>query len=357
VSHYHFSIKMISKLFSIFIVFCAIIGTSAHTTQVCTVVSGSTVTIYAGSYHSGTVPVGGVLLNGVRYDFTSAVTAGSFTPPTDSACTVKCGGSAHQRWQTVIVSGLADGTYTVDTTCDTAIECPLRSDCFNDIVIEGIEPENPCKPDTTDPNISCPVSPITINVNRECRAELPRLHALGCDACSDVTIIQTPSGGTVVGTGSYTVTMTGVDASGNQDTCSVIVNVVDTISPIVTSCTASPTILWPPNHSMRPVTVSVSAIDNCGKIHCYIRDVWTNDDDAGDIVNNPDINITGLLTVDLRAERDPAETPGGRVYTIVVDCIDSSKNISTHTIDVTVPVNNGGHSSSRGRIDKSSPDF
>lgn len=336
---FNFVVGMMNKILSVFVALCFLAVASAHTTEICAVVDGSDVTLYAGSYHSGSSPVGGVLLNGVRYDFTSVVSPGSFTRPSGNACT-RCVNRSHARWQAVTVSGLSDGTYTVTTTCDTAIECPWRSNCFPDITIEGVQPANPCDPDTTNPSVSCPASPVTVEVDRECRAALPRLHALGCDACSDVTLTQAPSSGTVVGAGSYTVTMTGADASGNQDSCHVVVNAVDNMGPVVSSCTASPSVLWPPNNKMRSVTVSVSAEDNCGgNVVCSIRDVWSNDDDAGDTQHNPDIVVTGPLSVDLRAQRDPNDTPDGRVYTVVVDCVDSVGNVSTHTVEVSVPHN------------------
>ncbi|HJQ40088.1 MAG TPA: hypothetical protein VKB93_23325, partial [Thermoanaerobaculia bacterium] len=56
-----------------------------------------------------------------------------------------------------------------------------------------------------------------------------------------------------------------------------------------------------------------------------------------------DYEITGLLTVKLRADRDG--NGSGRVYTIHVEAIDASGNRSTKTVTVTVPHDQSGNTS------------
>ena len=48
-----------------------------------------------------------------------------------------------------------------------------------------------------------------------------------------------------------------------------------------------------------------------------------------------DIQITGDLTLDLRAQRDGSG--GGRHYTIVVRCTDAAGNFKEASVVVTVP--------------------
>jgi hypothetical protein len=62
---------------------------------------------------------------------------------------------------------------------------------------------------------------------------------------------------------------------------------------------------------------------------------------TGDGNTSSDWEITGPLTVDLRAER--AGTGSGRIYTITVECRDASGNVSTGTVQVTVPHDQGNH--------------
>jgi len=60
---------------------------------------------------------------------------------------------------------------------------------------------------------------------------------------------------------------------------------------------------------------------------------------TGDGDQEPDWEITGPLTVNLRAER--AGTGSGRVYTLTVQCSDDSGNSSTGSVAVTVPHDQG----------------
>jgi hypothetical protein len=106
-------------------------------------------------------------------------------------------------------------------------------------------------------------------------------------------------------------------------------------APTITALTATPNVLWPPNHKMIPVTVSASGSGGCGSVFCKIISVNSNEpvDPDGDFV------ITGDLTVNLRAERLGNGT--GRVYTIAVQCTDSFGNSTTKTATITVPHDQG----------------
>ena len=114
----------------------------------------------------------------------------------------------------------------------------------------------------------------------------------------------------------------------------------DPTPPVISSVSANPNVLWPPNHKMVPVTMGVSVADVCSpsvRSSCRIISVSSNEpvDGLGDGDLAPDWVITGNLTVNLRAER--SGTGSGRVYTITVRCTDASWNSSTKTVAVTVP--------------------
>jgi len=114
--------------------------------------------------------------------------------------------------------------------------------------------------------------------------------------------------------------------------------VVDTTPPVIATVTATPSVLSGVDHKMVAVVVSVSAADQCGNaVSCRIVAVTSNEpqDGLGDGDTSPDWEITGLLTLNLRAER--AGSGSGRVYTITVKCTDPSGNESTSTVTVTVP--------------------
>ena len=86
---------------------------------------------------------------------------------------------------------------------------------------------------------------------------------------------------------------------------------------------------------MRSVSVSVVAEDAVDSdMACKILSV-SGDDGA----TASDWDITGDLTVDLRAER--SGKGDGRVYTITVECTDDSGNSSQSIVEVKVPHDQG----------------
>jgi hypothetical protein len=129
-----------------------------------------------------------------------------------------------------------------------------------------------------------------------------------------------------------------VDAFMQMSEGSVSVSVVDTTPPTISSVSATPARLWPPNHKMRHVSVAVVVSDVCDPDPlCRIVGVASDEpiDGAGDGHTSPDWTVTGDLTLDLRSER--AGPGDGRIYTITVDCSDDFDNTSTATTAVIVP--------------------
>jgi hypothetical protein len=123
-----------------------------------------------------------------------------------------------------------------------------------------------------------------------------------------------------------------------EETCMASVTVVDTTPPVIEDVFATPNVLRPPNHKMRPVIVTVDATDMCDATPvCRIVSVTSDesDDGSGDGKTEPDWEITGDLSADLRAER--SGEGDGRVYTLTVECTDASRNTSQGTVEVAVP--------------------
>jgi hypothetical protein len=142
----------------------------------------------------------------------------------------------------------------------------------------------------------------------------------------------------IVPEGTHTFTLTVDDGRGGTDADTVVITVQDTTPPDINAVVADPDMLWPPNHKMAPVTVTVDATDLCDpNFTCEIVSVTSNEpiDGLGDGDTSPDWVITGPLTVDIRAERSGTGT--GRIYTITVECTDDSGNSSTATVEVRVP--------------------
>jgi hypothetical protein len=130
--------------------------------------------------------------------------------------------------------------------------------------------------------------------------------------------------------GTHVITLTVRDGRGASATDTLVVTVLDTTPPAIQSATASPSVLSPANKQLVAVTIAVSATDACGSVQCRIVLVTSNE-----AIDATDWRITGDLTLNLRAERSNKGT--GRIYTITIECVDASGNVSTKTATVTVP--------------------
>lgn len=142
--------------------------------------------------------------------------------------------------------------------------------------------------------------------------------------------------------GTTSVTFTAIDAQGNSSNATSTITVVDTTPPSIASISISPNVLWPANHKMAPVTVSISVSDVCdNSVSSAITSVTSSEpvEGLGDGDTAPDWVVTGALTVELRAER--SGNGGGRTYTISVTSTDDSGNSSSKTVTVVVPHDKG----------------
>ena len=137
-----------------------------------------------------------------------------------------------------------------------------------------------------------------------------------------------------------------VDVDGIGDLCDSCDN-----RPITGSVTPSIDTLWPPNHSMIPVSIDASAlVPHNPNTQVGITSVAVSEyssQEAGEVYDDniydennfePDWEITGDLTLNLRSERDAAST--GRTYTITVTASDCSGDYVIST-EVVVPHDKG----------------
>lgn len=132
-------------------------------------------------------------------------------------------------------------------------------------------------------------------------------------------------------TAGVTFTCTATSTGGTSSSSVTITR--DTTGPAIASVSADPSILWPPNNKMRAVTVSVDASDaGAGMQGCSITGVT---DTEGMSQHEPDVQITGALTLNLRAERRGSGS--GRSYGVQVSCTDAAGNTSAGSVTVSVP--------------------
>ena len=180
------------------------------------------------------------------------------------------------------------------------------------------------------------VDPLPI-IRGECSAQVPP-SPTAIDNCSTQITGTTIDPLIYTEQGTYVVTWAYDDGNGNITTQEQAVIVEDTTPPSIDTISASPDVIWPPNHKMVPVTLSVVASDNCDTNPTYqIISISSNEPEngLGDGDTAPDWEITGDLTANLRAERSGKGS--GRMYTITVRCTDSTGNSTDRQVTVTVP--------------------
>jgi len=190
--------------------------------------------------------------------------------------------------------------------------------------------------DTTPPALTLPAN-ITAEATSASGAVVTYTASATDLVDGSVAVTCTPASGSTFPLGTTTVQCSATDAHGNIGHGSFTVTVQDTTPPQILSIDASPReILWPPNHKLIDITLTVVAVDAVdpsptSTIISVTSDQPENGTGDGDVA--PDWIITGALTVQLRAER-----AGGvdRTYTITVATSDFSGNTSTGTIQVKV---------------------
>lgn len=161
----------------------------------------------------------------------------------------------------------------------------------------------------------------------------------------DVAVACAPPSGAAFPAGTTVVTCSASDSRNNGATATFTVTVTDdppppddTEAPVIVSIAASPSVILPPNGKLVDVTLDVHVTDNLDPAPVVrIFDVTSNE-----TLDPDDTNQVSALTVQLRAERDPHGT--GRVYTIHVEAIDAAGNRGTASVQVTVPHDSSGQS-------------
>jgi len=135
--------------------------------------------------------------------------------------------------------------------------------------------------------------------------------------------------------GVHTLRLRVTDSLGLFNDSFVTVTVTDTTAPVISALSVSPAVLRPSNGTMVPVTVSATVSDNGDPAPVTkILSVTSTEADPGPQPGDasPDWNITGNLTVQLRAERFSVL----RRYSLLVECRDAQNNVSTKTVTVDV---------------------
>jgi len=206
--------------------------------------------------------------------------------------------------------------------------------------------------DTVPPALQCPgLAPTECSGPEGAPVLVVATASDACDPAPAIRNDRTSNGAhasTTYPLGSTPVRFTAQDASGNVATCDAVVGVQDTTPPALVVA-ASPSLLWPPNHTLLPVRISWQAQDLCDPSpDVVLLDATSSEpDDApgpGDGATLIDISGIDRLTPDgdvlLRAERNGEGI--GRTYSLVYQSLDGSGNAGVATASVQVPHDLGG---------------
>jgi Bacterial Ig domain/Right handed beta helix region len=157
--------------------------------------------------------------------------------------------------------------------------------------------------------------------------------AHGAVANNGSSVSYTPNAN-FIGTDTFTYMVD--DGHGHTDTATVTVTIVDTTAPTL-AVTTTASSLWPPNHQMENVGLTVNASDNGGGAPVIQVAVFSDEDDLAPGSGNfsPDALNIAPGTLRLRSER--SGSGNGRVYLIVVTATDASNNASHACAAVVVP--------------------
>ncbi|MEN3331059.1 MAG: hypothetical protein V7641_424 [Blastocatellia bacterium] len=201
--------------------------------------------------------------------------------------------------------------------------------------------------DTQVPTISCPANITASNTPGQCSATLNPGTPIVGDNCPGATAVGVRSDGLALNApypvGTTTIVWTARDAAGNQASCTQTIVVNDTQPPSIIGASASPSVLWPPNHKLVDVTINYSVADNCTAVSGITCDLTVSSNEPPSPPGTPhssaDWTVIDAHHVQLRSER--LGTGNGRVYTITITCTDSHGRTSTQTVTVTVPHDQG----------------
>jgi cysteine-rich repeat protein len=231
----------------------------------------------------------------------------------------------------------ANAAQTVQLVCGNGVVDPGEA-CDDGNAINSDGCNEACR---IVPAIAC-LAPSASAGAETCTAEI---------SCAAVATCVDPLGGTASATclpsgpyalGNTEVTVQCVGAT-ETSVAACPVTVLDTTAPVVTVTTV-PVSLWPPNHKMSDISVTVTVLDACDAQPSVVLTAANSselDDAPGSTDGHTTNDIQGAeigtadFEVQLRAERDSTGT--GRTYTLTYQATDDSGNPASSSATVAVP--------------------
>lgn len=248
-----------------------------------------------------------------------------------------------------------DGVYTLTLTADDGIDPPVAASAALTVsnqapVVTISAPTNGQLFQLADVvNVTAPFTDAGSNDTHTCSIDWgDGVVNAGVVVAGQCTGSHTYSTG-----GTKTITVTVTDDDGGAGTASVTIDI--NTPPDCTPVTPDNRVLWPPNHSLRVITIS-GATDADGDTVTLTVDGVTQDEPVnglGDGDTSPDAFLVAGSSdqVELRAER--SGTGDGRVYRIAFTGDDGRGGTCTGVVRVAVPKAQNGNAA----VDSAPPSF
>lgn len=125
------------------------------------------------------------------------------------------------------------------------------------------------------------------------------------------------------------------DGVADSNTVLVTIVIADTQPPAITAGLAT-AVLWPPNHELVDVGLTLSTTDNSSAVTTQLT-VYSDEDDLmrGSGNHSPDSKYAAPATLRLRAERSGNDD--GRIYLVLITARDAAANTSRRCLTAIVP--------------------
>lgn len=213
----------------------------------------------------------------------------SWEPPKASDnCTLSSFTPSHSPG-TAFPKGTTVVTYTATDAAGN-----IATSSFNVTVVDNVPPVI----------TGCPVD-ITVSTNTSCQAVVDWTAPTFTDNCTGGTLTSNKIPGSTFNKGTTKVTYTATDATGNIDTCSFNVHVVDNVPPLITGC---------------PTNITVSANAMCEAIVNWTAPALTDNCAGGKLTTN----------------KTPGSTFAAGITAVIYTATDAAGNVSVCKFNVIV---------------------
>src|SRR5439155_22054762 len=117
--------------------------------------------------------------------------------------------------------------------------------------------------DNQPPRIAC-----SADVTVSCSSDVPAVDINSVTASDNCYVVVThvsddTTNKTCANRFTLTRTYRAADPAGNTADCLQVITVNDNVAPQITGLAPSQSVLWPPNHTMRDITLNYTVTDNC----------------------------------------------------------------------------------------------